>query len=139
AEGYAVLVVVSDIGVDAESKSGYIGARGRGDLVDRAALPDATIVRPSVMFGPGDALFGTLARVARMLPVLPLIGGGHARLQAVYVEDVAEAIARVLIDTGTAGRTYELAGPDVYSMRELADIVLRITGRRRLLAPVPFV
>jgi len=137
--GVARFVLVSGIGADAESKSAYIRARGRGERVVREAFPDATIVRPSVMFGPGDALFGTLARVARMLPVLPLIGGGHARLQPVYVEDVAEAIARVLIDIGTAGRTYELAGPDVYSMRELAEIVLRITGRRRLLAPVPFV
>jgi NADH dehydrogenase len=90
------------------------------------------------MFGPGDALFGTLAHLARLLPVLPLIGGGRTRLQPVYVEDVAEAIARVLADPGTAGRTYELAGPDVYTMRELSEIVLRITGRRRLLVPVPF-
>lgn len=90
------------------------------------------------MFGPGDALFGTLAHLARLLPVLPLIGDGRARLQPVYVEDVAEAIARVLVETGTAGRTYELAGPDVYTMRELSEIVLRITGRRRFLVPVPF-
>ena len=90
------------------------------------------------MFGPGDALFGTLAHLARLLPVLPLIGDGRARLQPVYVEDVAEAIARVLVETGTAGRTYELAGPNVYTMRELSEIVLRITGRRRFLVPVPF-
>jgi NADH dehydrogenase len=90
------------------------------------------------MFGPGDALFGTLADLARLLPVLPLIGDGHTRLQPVYVEDVAEAVARILADPGTAGRTYELAGPTVYTLRELFSIALRIMGRRRLIVPVPF-
>jgi NADH dehydrogenase len=90
------------------------------------------------MFGPGDALFGTLAYLAGLLPVLPLIGGGHTRLQPVYVEDVAEAMARMLVDPGTAGRTYELAGPGVYTLRELVTIALRLIGRRRWLVPVPF-
>jgi NADH dehydrogenase len=67
-----------------------------------------------------------------------LIGGGRTRLQPVFVEDVAEAIARVLADPGTAGRTYELAGPGVYTLRELVQITLRLIGRRRLLLPVPF-
>jgi uncharacterized protein YbjT (DUF2867 family) len=70
--------------------------------------------------------------------VLPLIGGGHTHLQPVYVEDVAEAIARMFADPGTAGRTYELAGPGVYTMRELVETMLRLIGRRRLLVPVPF-
>jgi len=138
AAGVARFVLVSGIGADPESGSAYIRSRGRGERVVQEAFPGATIVRPSAMFGPGDALFGTLAHLARLLPVIPLIGGGHTRLQPVYVEDVAEAIAHMLADTGTAGRTYELAGPDVYTMRELTEIVLRITGRRRLLAPVPF-
>ena len=138
AAGVARLVLVSGIGADPESGSAYIRSRGRGERIVQEAFPGATIVRPSVMFGPGDALFGTLAYLARLLPVIPLIGGGHTRLQPVYVEDVAEAIARMLADGGTAGRTYELAGPDVYTMRELTEIVLRITGRQRLLASVPF-
>jgi NADH dehydrogenase len=138
AAGVARLVLVSGIGADPESGSAYIRARGRGERVVRQAFPAATIVRPSAMFGPGDALFGTLARLAEVLPVLPLIGGGHTRLQPVFVEDVAEAIARMLADPGTAGRTYELAGPTVYTMRELVTIVLRITGRRRALVPIPF-
>ena len=90
------------------------------------------------MFGAGDALFGTLTHLARLLPVLPLIGGGHTRLEPVLVEDVAEAIVRILADPATAGRTYELAGPGVYTMRELVMIVLRIIGRRRALVSVPF-
>jgi uncharacterized protein YbjT (DUF2867 family) len=139
AAGVARLVLVSGIGADSESGFAYIRARGRGERLVQEAFPGASIVRPSAMFGPGDALFGTLAHLARLLPVLPLIGGGRTRLQPVYVEDVAEAITRVLADPGTAGRTYELAGPDVYTLRELSEIVLRITGRRRLLVTVPFV
>ncbi|HEV3189702.1 MAG TPA: complex I NDUFA9 subunit family protein [Polyangiaceae bacterium] len=136
--GVARLVLVSGIGADPESASPYIRARGRGERVVKQAFPGATIVRPSAMFGPGDALFGTLAHLARLLPALPLIGGGHTHLQLVYVEDVAEAIARILADHATAGRSYELAGPAVYTLRELFEITLRLTGRRRLLVPVPF-
>jgi uncharacterized protein YbjT (DUF2867 family) len=138
AAGVARFVLVSGIGADPESASPYIRARGRGERVVEQAFPGATIVRPSAMFGPGDALFGTLAHLARLLPVLPLIGDGHTRLQPVYVEDVAEAVARILADPGTAGRTYELAGPTVYTLRELFSIALGIMGRRRLIVPVPF-
>jgi uncharacterized protein YbjT (DUF2867 family) len=138
AAGVARLVLVSGIGADPESASPYIRARGRGERAVQQAFPGATIVRPSAMFGPGDALFGTLAHLARLLPVLPLIGDGHTRLQPVYVEDVVEAVARILADPGTAGRTYELAGPTVYTLRELFSIALRIMGRRRLIVPVPF-
>lgn len=137
AAGVARFVLVSGIGADPESASPYIRARGRGERAVQQAFPGATIVRPSAMFGPGDALFGTLAHLARLLPALPLIGG-HTRLQPVYVEDVAEAVARILADPGTAGRTYELAGPAVYTLRELFRIALRIIGKRRLLVPIPF-
>ncbi|HEV2039243.1 MAG TPA: complex I NDUFA9 subunit family protein [Casimicrobiaceae bacterium] len=137
AAGVARFVLVSGIGADLESASPYIRARGSGERAVQQAFPGATIVRPSAMFGPGDALFGTLAHLARLLPVLPLIGDGHTRLQPVYVEDVAEAVARILADPGTAGRTYELAGPTVYTLRELFNIALRIMGRRRLIVPVP--
>jgi uncharacterized protein YbjT (DUF2867 family) len=138
AAGVARFVLVSGIGADPESGSPYIRARGRGERAVQQEFPGATIVRPSAMFGPGDALFGTLDHLARLLPVLPLIGGGHTRLQPVYVEDVAEAIARILADPATTGQTYELAGPTVYTLRELFVIALRIIGKRRLLVPVPF-
>lgn len=138
AAGVARFVLVSGIGADLESGSPYIRARGRGERAVQQAFPGTTIVRPSAMFGPGDALFGTIAHLARLLPVLPLIGDGHTRLQPVYVEDVAEAIARILADPGTAGLTYEVAGPTVYTLRELFRIALRIIGKRRLLMPVPF-
>jgi len=98
AAGVARLVLVSGIGADPESRSPYIRARGRGERAVQREFPGATIVRPSAMFGPGDALFGTLADLARLLPMLPLIGAGRTRLQPVYVEDVAEAVARILAD-----------------------------------------
>jgi uncharacterized protein YbjT (DUF2867 family) len=139
AAGVARLVLVSGIGADAQSRSAYIRARGRGELVASQAFPGATIVRPSAMFGPGDALFGTLADIVRRLPAVPLIGGGSTRLQPVYVEDVAEAIVRLLADPESAGRTYELAGPGVYTLRELVSFALRILDKRRLLVPVPFI
>jgi NADH dehydrogenase len=89
------------------------------------------------MFGPGDALFGTIKDIARMLPALPLIGGGRTRVQPVYVEDVALAVTRMLADSSAAGRTYELAGPRVYTWRELVELALSLVGIRRWLVPVP--
>lgn len=136
--GVARLVLVSGIGADPQSRSLYIRSRGRGELAVQQAFQDATIVRPSAMFGAGDALFGTLADLARLLPVLPLIGGGRTRLQPVYVEDVAEAVTRILADPETVGRTYELAGPEVYTLRDLVRFTLRVIGKQRLLMPVPF-
>jgi NADH dehydrogenase len=138
AAGVARLVLVSGIGADPDSSSPYIRARGRGELMVRQAFPGATIVRPGAMFGPGDALFGTLAALARLLPALPLIGGGSTRLQPIFVEDVAEAISSILSDPGTVGRTYELAGPKVYTLHELVNMTLQLMGKRRLLVPIPF-
>jgi uncharacterized protein YbjT (DUF2867 family) len=137
AAGVARLVLVSGIGADADSGSPYIRARGRGEQVVHQTFPEATIVRPGAMFGPGDALFGTLAELARLLPILPLIGGGSTRLQPVFVEDVAEAIVSILTDPATVGRTYELAGPGVHTLRELVSMTLHLMRKRRLLIPVP--
>jgi uncharacterized protein YbjT (DUF2867 family) len=138
AAGIARLVLVSGIGADPSSESGYIRARGRGETLVREAFSGATIARPGSMFGPGDALFSTLAELARFLPALPLIGGGYTQLQPVFVGDVAEAIAAMLTDPGTVGQTYELAGPGVYTLRELTNMVLRLSGKRRGILPIPF-
>src|SRR5262249_41014815 len=100
-------------------------------------FPEATIVRPGAMFGPADALFGTIAELARFLPVVPLIAG-DTRLQPVFVEDVAEAIASILNNPGTVGQTYELAAPGVYTLRELVRMTLHLIGKQRPLIPVPF-
>jgi NADH dehydrogenase len=138
AAGVARLVLVSGIGADPDSKSPYIRARGRGEGVVKRTFPEATIVRPAAMFGSGDPLFGTFAVLARWLPVLPLISGGTTRLQPVFVEDVAEAVANIIMDPGTVGRTYELAGPRVYTLGELVSMTLRFMGKWRLFVPVPF-
>jgi uncharacterized protein YbjT (DUF2867 family) len=137
AAGVARLVLVSGLGADPRSASPYIRSRGRGEGVVRQAFPDAAIVRPGAMFGVGDALFSTFAGLARVLPVLPLIGG-DTRLQPAYVEDVAEAIARIALAADTAARIYELAGPGTYTMRELVGYTLRWVGKRRLVLPIPF-
>ena len=138
AAGVGRFVLISGIGADPESRSPYIRARGRGERVVRQVFPGATIVRPGAMFGPGDALFGTLEALVPLLPVLPLIGGGRSRLQPVHVDDVADAVTRMLADSATAGRTYELAGPRIYTLLELVRFALRVMGRRRLLLPIPF-
>jgi uncharacterized protein YbjT (DUF2867 family) len=138
AAGAARFVLVSGIGADPDSGSPYIRARGRGELMVRQVFPEATIVRPGAMFGPGDALFGTLAELTRWLPALPLIGGGATRLQPVFVEDVAEAVAKILTDPGSVGQTYELAGPGVHTLRELVSMTVRYMGKRRLLVSIPF-
>jgi uncharacterized protein YbjT (DUF2867 family) len=138
AAGVGRVVLVSGLGADPESGSPYIRARGRGELAVRQAFPDATIVRPGAMFGPGDALFGTLVDLARLLPAVPLIGGGRTRLQPVYVDDVAEAIAVIAATPGSAGQTYELAGPGVYTLRELVTLTLGFIDKRRPLVPIPF-
>ena len=137
AAGVARFVLVSGIGADRYSSSPYIRSRGRGEVMVQQVFPSATIVRPGAMFGPGDALFATLAELARLLPVLPLIGGG-TRLQPVFVEDVAKAITNILSDPGTVGQTYEFAGPRVYTLRELVNMTLQLMGKRRLLVAVPF-
>jgi len=117
---------------------GYTLMTRAGEAAVRDVLPEATILRPSVLFGPGDAFFNTFAKMAGSLPVLPLFGAGATRLQPVFVEDVAEAATRALADPAAKGRDYELGGPQSYSYRELLRLVLKQTGRWRPLLPVPF-
>ncbi len=136
--GATRLVHVSGIGADAASASAYVRARGLGEQVVRAAFAAASVLRPAVIFGPGDAMCTSLARIARRAPVLPLFGCGTTRLQPVYVGDVAEAAVRALGEPAAAGAVYELGGPRVYRYRELVEIVLTAAGRRRPLLPLPY-
>ena len=132
------LIQISAIGADPEAAAEYGRSKAAGEQASRAAFPSATVVRPSIVFGPEDDFFNRFGALARYTPVLPLIGGGATRFQPVYVGDLAAAMVAILNDPATAGRTYELAGPRVYSFRELMQIVMRETGRRRLLVPLPF-
>jgi NADH dehydrogenase len=137
AAGVRRLVHISGIGADPASDSPYVRARAAGERLVREAFPAATILRPSVMFGPGDFL-QRLAGLARVLPAMPLFGLGQVRLQPVYVEDVAGAVARALATPQAAGKVYELGGPQVYTYKALVRLVLERTRRRRLLLPVPY-
>lgn len=135
--GVAGLVHISGIGADATSPSRYVGARGRGEALVREAFPEATILRPSVMFGPDDAFLDTLADIARRAPVFVLVGGA-TRLQPVHVADVAEAVARVLREPAARGRVYELGGPRVWTLGEVVAAILGRLRLRRPMLPLPF-
>jgi NADH dehydrogenase len=102
------------------------------------AFPSATILRPSIIFGPEDEFFNRFAEMAMMSPALPLIGGGRTKFQPVYVDDVADAVCAALERPAAAGATYELGGPRVYTFRELMKLMLDEIGRRRRLVPVPY-
>jgi uncharacterized protein YbjT (DUF2867 family) len=136
--GIKQLIHVSAIGADSESESRYAQTKAEGEKRVRAALPAAIILRPSIVFGPEDQFFNKFAGLARLSPALPLIGGGHTRFQPVFVGDVAAAMVAALENPDAQGRTYELGGPTIYSFKELMQIVLRETGRARLLVPLPF-
>src|SRR5437660_4203905 len=135
--GVERLVHVSGIGADAASPSRYIRKRGEGELAVRAAFADALFVRPAVMFGPDDAFLTTLLRLLRQLPIYPMFGRGLTRLQPAYVEDVAEAISRIMKRAETPSMIFEFGGPRVYSYEEFLRAVAHQAGLARLLIPVP--
>ena len=132
------MVHVSAIGADENSPSDYARAKAAGEKAVLAAAPTATILRPSVVFGPEDQFTNRFAALAQISPVLPLIGGGVTKLQPVYVSDVATAVAGAVDGKTKQGAIYELGGPEVLTMREIMEIILRITGRRRMLVSLPF-
>jgi NADH dehydrogenase len=138
AAGVERLVQISALGADLQGTADYARSKGAGEAAVRAAFPSAVILRPSVVFGPEDGFFNRFAMIARISPVLPLIGGGGTRFQPVYVGDVADAIATCLGDAACAGRTFELGGPHVYTFKELMELLLRQIHRRRFLVPWPF-
>ena len=160
AAGARRLVQVSALGADAASASLYGRTKAAGEEAVLAAFPDATIVRPSVVFGPEDKFFNLFAAMAGLTPVLPVFGcpllpkvtlsgdapplridvygAGGTRFQPVYVGDVADAIMAALEHPEAPGKTYELGGPKVYSFKEIMELMLKETGRRRLLVPLPF-
>ncbi|CCD99006.1 complex I NDUFA9 subunit family protein [Bradyrhizobium sp. STM 3809] len=134
----ARLVHVSAIGADADSASSYARAKAAGEAASLAAVPEAVIMRPSVVFGPEDQFTNRFAGLARIAPFLPLVGGGETKMQPVYVGDVATAVADAVDGKAQAGATYELGGPEVLSFREILKIILDIIDRDRALLPLPF-
>jgi len=138
AAGAKHFVHVSAIGADAASPSAYARSKAAGEAAVKAAFPAATVLRPSLVFGPEDDFFNRFAAMACLLPALPLIGGGTTRFQPVYVGDVADAAISALERPEAQGKTYELGGPKAYSFRELMELLLREIGRKRVLVNLPY-
>lgn len=134
----AALVHVSAIGADEASGNEYARTKGAAEREVLNVHSDARIIRPSVMFGPDDDFFNRFAAIARMSPVLPMIGGGKTRLQPVYVGDVAEAICRLAMGAGQAGQIIEAGGPEILSLRDCMEKMLTIIERKRGFLSVPF-
>ena len=134
----ARLVHVSALGADPNGTSHYARSKAAGEQLALATVPSATIFRPSVVFGPEDDFFNKFAALARMSPVLPLVGGGNTRFQPVFAGDVANAVTLAVDGKAKPGTIYELGGPEVKTFRELMQYVLHTTGRSRLLVPIPF-
>ncbi|MFC5357511.1 complex I NDUFA9 subunit family protein [Azospirillum himalayense] len=137
ASGVRRLVHVSAIGADARSASAYAKSKAAGEQAVAQAFPGATIIRPSIVFGPEDGFFNKFAAMAQVSPALPLIGGA-TKFQPVYVGDLADAIAAAATLDSATGRTFELGGPRVYSVKELMQLMLREIRRKRFLVPVPW-
>ncbi len=157
AAGVTALVHLSALGAAEDSPAAYARSKAQGEKAVTAAFPGATILRPSVVFGPDDGFFNLFGMVSRMAPVLPyftrdgfslkktdgglsvdLSGTGGPKFQPVYVGDVVAAIVAVLQDPAVRGRIYELGGPKVYSMREVMELVAEVTRHRVPVVPVPF-
>lgn len=155
--GIKRLIHVSANGADKGSKSVYARTKAEGEEAVLKAFPNATIMRPSVVFGPEDGFFNKFAALSRITPVLPVIGtpllpevklggkhgieiniygDGGPKLQPVYVGDVADAMVNALRDNATCGKTFELGGPTVYSFKEVMELLMAVTGQKRFLAPL---
>jgi len=132
------LTHISAIGADLDSESDYARSKGLAEASIAKVLPDAVILRPSIVFGPEDGFYNKFAEMARFSPALPLIGGGETKFQPVYVGDVAEAVARSVDGTLVPGSIYELGGPRVMSFKDVLEEILKITRRKRVLLPLPW-
>ena len=132
------LTHISAIGADAESESDYARTKGLAEDAIRKIMPNAVILRPSVVFGPEDDFFNRFAEMARFTPFLPLIGGGKTKFQPVYVGDVAEMAARSADGLLTPGATYELGGPEVLTFRQCMEEMLTVIQRKRAFLPLPW-
>jgi len=138
AAGVSRFVQISAIGADAGSTSKYFATKAEGEAAVREVFPTATVIRSAIVFGADDGFFNRFAQMASLSPVLPLIGGGATKFQPIHVADLAAAIAQAASSEDFAGRTFELGGPTVYSFKELMSFISAETGRKPILAPVPF-
>lgn len=137
-QGAARLIHISALGASRDSPANSDQTKAEGELTVRAIFPGATIVRPSLVFGEDDHFFNSFAAMARHSPILPLIGGGTTKFQPVAVADVTAGLMQLLSRPDTAGKTYEFGGPEVYSFRELLELLLAALGRRCIFLSIPF-
>jgi len=137
-EGVTQLIHMSALGVDIASSSRYARSKRDGEQAVLAAFPQATILRPSVIFGVEDDFFNRFAHMAATAPALPLIGGGKSLMQPVYVQDVADAIAKIAENPSHAGKIFELAGTEQISFRAILEWIMQQTGLQRMLVNLPF-
>lgn len=137
ATGAKALVQISAIGADPEAQSAYGRSKGEGEMAVRAAFSPATILRPSIVFGREDDFVNRFARMARFMPVLPVVRGA-TRFQPVWASDLGHAIAKAALDPiSHGGRTYEIGGPQILTMKQINEAILAITGRERALVDIP--
>lgn len=135
--GITSFVQMSALGATTDSDSSYARTKAQAEASVREHIPGATVIRPSVVFGPEDSFFNRFAAMARVLPVMPLVGA-DTKFQPVFVGDVAESFARALDGATAPGATYELGGPDIVTLREIVEFVAAETHRKPLLVPLPF-
>ncbi|MBO6796066.1 complex I NDUFA9 subunit family protein [Maricaulis sp.] len=138
AAGIDKLIQVSAIGASAESESKYAQSKAAGEASVLAAVPSATVLRPSIIFGTDDGFFNMFGSIARFVPALPLFGGGKSLFQPVFAGDVGSAVLAAYQSDAARGETYELGGPATYSFKELMEFTLQHTARPRFLVPLPF-
>lgn len=137
--GAARMIHISAIGADKKAAARYARSKGQGEQAVLEEFPDAIIVRPSIVFGPEDEFFNRFAAMAKIAPLMPLIGGGRTKFQPVFVGDLANAIANVATGAvGKPGTVYEAGGPEVLSFRQLMDRTQEWAGRNRGYFPIPF-
>jgi NADH dehydrogenase len=138
AAGAKALVHISAIGASPDAPSVYARTKAAGEAAVKDLYPGAVIFRPSIVFGPEDDFFNRFAKLARITPALPLIGGGKTRFQPVFAGDVAKAVIAGLTGNANASAPYELGGPEVLTLKEVMERVLAYSMRKRLLVPEPF-
>jgi uncharacterized protein YbjT (DUF2867 family) len=135
--GVKQFIHFSALGVDKASRSKYARTKLNGEKAVLAAFPEAVIIRPGLVFGPEDQFFNRFSRYATISPFLPLIGGGKAKFQPVYVADIAKAVVKILENPEFQGKTFELGGPKVFTFRELMEFLLKALRRKRMLLSIP--
>jgi len=136
--GITKFVHMSALSADSDSGSEYARTKAEGEARVREALDTATILQPSVVFGQGDNFFNKFAALARIMPVFPLVGGGHTKFQPLYVGDLAQAFVACLENVEATGKTYELGGPEVLSLAEIMEFIFTTIDRKRITVPLPF-